>query len=323
MAQKIIVEGYHTDRAVAPLSELIAGLREVEPALPESEAGRLLVSPPFELTSWLPDDAAARGREALEALGLRIVLREGPDDPSWWRERDSETQLERTPPPGLSADRVPEPAPAAHVTHAPHVPAEVPPPVPEGIWETWNEVVFHPSRFFASPLIRERIGNPFLFAVAVSVVGAVLGVPGNYVLLQGQGTTLAMELLRAVLATPFGVAVLVGISTVTLHVGARIFGARGDIGIAFRIVSYSMAVNVFWAVPMLGWSVPWFFYFIYSIAGLQGGYGLNPIRATSAALLPVIVFMSLIGLVATLVVLAIGASGLETWLQQMQQFEAP
>ncbi len=315
MAQRVRVDGFQSDAPVAPLSEFARVLQKWVPELDQNGADKLLVSPPFELPRQFSDGEAAAVADELGRLGARIRV-EPIEDPTWWREREGDT---------LFLDRSPEQAGEKRPSHA-HTDAALAPVHDEpGFWEIWTEVVFHPSRFFASPLVAQGGASPLLFAIVVSIVGAVLASPGNYVLggrFAGE-TSLVTELLTAVVATPFITVFFLFFFAVVLHMAAKVLGGKGEFGIAWRIAAYSSAVNVFQAIPVIGHALILLLFFSYSVAGLQGGYRLTPTRAAAAALLPGFGLVLLFALLALGFILLIGAAGLTSFLDALQTNPSP
>lgn len=307
MAQKLTVEGFEADRPVASLSELRQALRKWAPDLSDEAAGAMLVRPPFTLDKRFTDGEAAAAAGELRALGARVSLESAADDPTWWRERPGEA----------TQTHLGAPAP---VFAAPPPPPAV--PVERGLWESWVEVILRPSAFFASPQVRDGAGaSPLLFAVVFSVIGAVLATPGSYVLgslFSAQESSLGGQVLGAAVGTPFVTVLALLFYAVGLHLGAQLFGGQGNFGVAWRIAAYSTAANVFQAVPVAGYAVMVFFYFLYSVAGLQGAYKMTPVRATAAAALPVLLFMLLVSFVLLAVALAVGLSGMQEFFEAMK-----
>lgn len=300
MAQKIIVEGYRADGPVAPLSDFTAALQNAVPGLSEAHAGNLLVRPPFEIDRTYPENEAAAVRAELERLGARVRL-EQVEDPTWWRDRHGDTAF------GAPSPEFAQPAPS--------------PAPPRGFWDTWTEVVFHPSRFFASDQVRVGGGSPLLFAIAVSVLAAVLSVPGGYVLgslFQPEGTSLTGQVAAAVLGTPLAVIFFMLFGAASIHVSAKVFGGEGGFDVAWRIVAYSAAVNVFQVIPIFGHLLMFFLYYVYSVAGFQGSYKMTPARSAAAAAFPMFLMLAFFALLVTAIALAIGLSGLKEMFDTMQ-----
>jgi hypothetical protein len=134
------------------------------------------------------------------------------------------------------------------------------------------------------------------------------------------GTSLWTELAAAVLGTPLATILGISLYAVALHVVAKIFGGHGDFGVGWRIAAYSAAANVFQALPGVGFAVILFLYFIYSIAGLQGGYRLTPARAAAAALMPAFFLAGIFFLLfLALAVFLAGAAGLGELFELMQR----
>lgn len=308
MAQRIHVEGFRTDAPVAPLSELAETLRKWVPSLSDDDANTLLVRAPFDLGRAFSDGEADAAAADLRALGARVRL-EPVEDPTWWRDRHGETQF------GATATGVfqPPPAPAVHQAPAP--------PAPAGLWETWNEVIQRPSAFFASEaVVRGRGASPLLFAVVFSTVGAVLSTPGGYVLgslIAAPDTSLTTSLLTAVISTPFATIIALLIYALGMHVSALMFGGEGGFQVSWRIAAYSTAASVFQAVPVFGYVIMMFLYFLYSIAGLQGGYRMTPVRAAAAATLPLFIMLAFFGLLILFLAIAVGVSGFQHFLDLM------
>lgn len=308
MAQKLTVEGFDADRPAASLSELRQALRKWAPDLTDEAAGNLLVRPPFTLEKRFTDGEAAAAAADLRALGARVSLESAADDPTWWRERPGEgTQTHLGAPAPVFS--VPAPQPAA-------------PPPPLGLWESWVEVVLRPSAFFASAQVRDGAGNaPLVFAIVFSIVGAVLAAPGSYVLgsiFAAQDRSLGAEIAGTIVGTPIVAVLGLLFYAVGLHFSALLFGGRGDFGVAWRIAAYSTAANVFQAVPVAGYAVMVCFYFLYSIAGLQGAYKMTPVRAAAATTLPLLLLALLAALVVLALALAVGLTGMQEFFQAMK-----
>ncbi len=316
MAQRIIIDGFYTDRPVAPLQELAETLRRLQPSLSVEQAHGLLVKPPFQLGDIFRDEEAASAARELEHLGARIrLLPVVVDDPSWWRDRNGDTEFARTatavPPEAQTAPR-PEPtgSPAAEAAGIP----------PEGgaanMFELWTDIVTRPSAFFSSPLIREGGGHPLLFAIVISVIGAVMAVPGNYVLGSSfsSGGSLTGELVAALVGTPLATLFFVFVSAVLLHIGARVVGGHGDYSVAVRIMAYLSAVNVFQVIPFIGHIAILVCYYLFSLAGLQGAYRLSPVRAGAALLLAWSGVFVFIGFLVVASLVAMGLGGLQEFL---------
>lgn len=310
MAQRITFEGFDADRPAAPLSELSGALRKWAPDLSEDEAGALLVRPPFTLEKRFTDGEAQAAADELRALGVRVRLESANEDPTWWRERPGESTQLSAPSTAASA-----PALAAPTEAAPAAPAR-------GLWASWLEVVLRPSAFFASPQVTAGVGpSPLLFAVIFSVLGAVLAAPGSYVLgslFSPGGRSLGVELVGTVAGTPFAAVIGLLVYAVGLHLSALVFGGRGDFGVAWRIAAYSTAANVFQALPVAGFALMAFFYFLYCVAGLQAAYRLTPVRAAAAAALPLFLFVMLLAAAVLAAALAVGLTGLQEFFQTMQ-----
>jgi hypothetical protein len=312
MAQKIVVEGFRADGPVGSLSELTEVLRKWLPMMTEEEANGLLVRPPFELSRAFSEAEAAAASAELTALGARVKVEEiAVDDPTWWRDRNGDTTMMGS-----------APAWAAPLPPPPAIQAE-PQPLPqsENFWDIWTEVIFRPSAFFASRLVREGGGSPTVFAILLSIIGAVLAVPGNYVLgsaFSNANSSLGGEMIGAVLGTPFVVLFVLLSFAVSLHFTAKVFGGDGDFGVGWRIAAYASAINVFQAVPGVGPLIIVFFYYVYSVAGMQGGYKMTPAKAAAAAVLPIFLILILIVLMVMIIALAVGLTGLKEFMDLMQ-----
>lgn len=314
MAQKIVVEGFRVDGPVGTLGELTEVLQKWLPSLSEEEANGLLVRPPFELARPFTEAEAAAISSELGRLGARVRTEElHVDDPTWWRDRNGDTTMMGKAP----AWAAPMPA-----SQAPPAPAPAPEAAqPEGLWDVWTEVIFRPSSFFASKLVREGGGTPTFFAIALSVIGAVLAVPGNYVLgsaFTPSGGSLMSEMAGAVLGTPLAVLFVLFTFAVSLHFTAKIFGGEGGFGVGWRIAAYSSAINIFQALPVVGHLTILFFYYVYSIAGMQGGYRLTPARAAAAAAMPIFLLLILVVLMFAAVALMVGLTGIKEFMDLMQ-----
>ena len=312
MPKRVIIDGYETDRDVAALSELVEAVRKWRPELSDEDAHLLLVKPPFELGRVMLDGEADLAAEQLAALGLRIrTLPVVTEDPTWWRERDAVTRSSfgeegqiATVPPTATGD---SPEKAA--------------PPPANMLDIWLEIITQPSRFFASDLVRRGGGHPLIFAVLVSVIGAVMAVPGNYILGSAFGTgrpNLSGELLAAVLGTPFATLLFLVVASAFLHVAARMFGGDGQYGVGLRILAYTTAVSVFQAVPVIGHFFMMACYILFSLAGLQGAYGLSPVRAGGALMLLTFGMVAVVGMISLLLVVALGVSQFQNWIELFQ-----
>jgi hypothetical protein len=335
MAHKLVIDGYYTDRPVAGLGELTNALRRWRPDLSIELANRMLVSPPVDLGRLFAQEEARRAADELESLGLRVTLTE-QDDPTWWRDRDSETALGRESFATASASSAQHPPAEQHPASAqpshamvkdedsaPYgtpAPSAVNESRPGNLWEVWTEVILQPSRFFASPLIREGGGSPIVFAVVVSIIAALLAAPGNHILgslVEERTRSLAMEILTGVLSAPLLTLLFLVFSAAMLHIVARIFGGQGSYGVAFRIMAYASAVSVFQVLPGIGHTFMLIFYYLYSIAGLQGGYRLTPVKAAAAVMLPIFVLISIIALALVILLFVMGVAGLRELLGSM------
>ena len=181
--------------------------------------------------------------------------------------------------------------------------------------------MFQPSRFFASPLVSEGGGNPVWFAVVVSVVGALLAAPGSFVVARafGAGGSLAERLAGALIATPLATLLFLLFWAFILHVSARLFGAKGDFGVGFRIMAYASALNVLQVIPGIGHLAMMFGYYLFAIAGLQGGYRLTPVKAAAALVVAMFVLGVVVFMLVGFVILALGMAGLSDWMNLLQQ----
>lgn len=316
MAQRLKIEGFESDRVVAGLQVFATVLRKWNPALSEADATALLVRPPFELGRVLRDDEAEAAAKELRELGARITLEPAADDPTWWAERHGDTRFGATID-NAHADLSALPAAAkSTVVQAERLTG----------WPLWNEIVSHPSRFFASDLIREGGGNPIGFAIAVSVIGAILSVPGTYVLGEALGTTsgsFAMQIVKAVLLTPALTLMYLVFWAVILHIAAKLVGGVGGFGVAFRIMAYASAVNVFQAIPVLGQLAVMVCYYLFAFAGLQGGYHLTPVRAAAAMLAVLLVVAVVTAFVALAVLFVLGLANLGDWMDLLRASATP
>lgn len=158
----------------------------------------------------------------------------------------------------------------------------------EGIWRTWRESLFEPSRFFARIREQGTVVRALLYYLLVTVAASFVTL-----LWETQGLTLARiagyarmgesaaagPVISFVLA-PFLALFLLLVLTLVFHLGALMVapGRRG-MGATAKVVCYASGPSVLAVVPILGTAVGAVWSLVLQVVGLREAHRTDTWRA--------------------------------------------
>ena len=195
----------------------------------------------------------------------------------------------------------------------------------EAIWQTWQESVFNPEKFYSHLPSRGGYGNPLLYAVIILWIATIINqayniifsgffhglmarfIPTNESLIS-IGMQTGMSLLYMIIAPIFIVAGLFIMSGI-YHLIFLIFGwSKRDFEATFRAVAYSAGPAIFFIVPFCGSLVGWIWSAVLTVIGLKYMQETTGGKATFVYVLPAIVCCCLIAMIAIVIFIIFGAA---------------
>jgi len=214
------------------------------------------------------------------------------------RPGDAPPQNQETPPPPLPEE------PLATMTTAFHT-IRIPTPWEDrfriglwkGIYRTFLNVVFYPSRTFGTMRYRGGYKEPFCFGLLFGALGILFSVFWDIVLARwGLGGSVPgafpylgghLLFLLSAAFSPLLVALYLFILTAVLH-GALLMVRGGPRGLeaSFRAVSYSQAAQIYGVIPIVGGFVSAVWFLAILVVGLKNIHDTSYARVLLALLIP-------------------------------------
>jgi len=179
-----------------------------------------------------------------------------------------------------------------------------------GLYETWKESVFNPTKFYGRMPLKGGIGNPLLYGLILGLFGTVFSLlyqqffsqlfdPSSWYPQIGSGFDReALEWSRQIesisflflaLISPVFIALWLFIASGLLHLVLMIFGwKKEDFEATFRVVSYSEGASFFAVVPIIGGFVSVVWQLVLAAIGLKEVHQLTTGKAVFVVLAPLI-----------------------------------
>jgi hypothetical protein len=195
----------------------------------------------------------------------------------------------------------------------------------EGMWQTWQESVFNPEKFYSHLPSRGGLGNPLLYALIILWIGTIIDqaykiifsgffhglmsrfmpsseLPNLFALRTG------LSFINMIIAPIFiimGLFILSGI----YHLIFMIFGwAKRDFEATFRAVAYSAGPAILFIVPFCGSIVGWVWSAVLTIIGLKIMQETTGGKAALVYFLPAILCCCFICIAVIVILIIFGAT---------------
>ncbi|MBW2048282.1 MAG: YIP1 family protein [Deltaproteobacteria bacterium] len=171
----------------------------------------------------------------------------------------------------------------------------------KGIWRTFRDALFSPSRFFREQSTEEGIREPFAFGLLAGAVGHMLGIFWPVLMMSAGifpfGDTLFGHLsaglifLVMLVAVPVSVTLTMFLYSGVLHLLLLITrGGDKRFQGTFRVVAYSQAAQAWDLVPVVGGWIGSIWQVVIQVIGLREVHRTSYLRVLTAFLLPMGLF---------------------------------
>jgi len=188
-------------------------------------------------------------------------------------------------------------------------------------FSTWSRVLFKSEEFFKRSLQTGWV-MPLLFGVISEVIGLFFYLIyhksgelnyGAVFRLMGNIDSPGFFLLSAIAFLFY-----FPIVSLFLHSGAFILGGKGGLNRTFRVVTYSSASSVFYAIPYIGVFLSFLFRILVMIRGFRVYHDFSTARSIFALLLPTILLVAILLFVLLIPLAIVGAGFLKNFLEFMK-----
>jgi hypothetical protein len=185
-------------------------------------------------------------------------------------------------------------------------------------FQTTQEVLFSPTKFFKKVAAGKGYWSPFIFAMISGIIGFGVVLLWQWLFFSRMVPPRIHSMIPyslflgvVVISIPFVIAFSILIGSAVTHLCLMIVGGnRKGFEATFRAISYSYSAQLFYVVPFIGNFVGGIYIFILTIIGMREGHHISTGRAALAVLLPLIVAAGLGILMAILLPIYIGSLGL-------------
>jgi len=178
------------------------------------------------------------------------------------------------------------------------------------LWQTWVRACFHPTKFFETVGNSTNLYPALLFGVLLGWIGLIMNsfwfrllsfmeALGNLQPPQDVYYTIISEIGIMCANFLFGwsiILIFIYVRGIILHLFLWIFvGAKQDLKVTLRVVSYTQAAGIFTALPCIGLYVAWIYMIVLEIIGLAAAHRTEKWRTALAVLLPTLCSVLLVG----------------------------
>lgn len=173
-------------------------------------------------------------------------------------------------------------------------------PLIKGLWRTIWQVLLHPVKSFRAPGLP---GHAWAvsFGLLLGTFGAAMQVLWSRVF--NQPGMIPLPAFWWLILSPLMVLVTIYVNAGIIHLGLiMVGGAKNRFRSTLRVMGYSQAPALFYAVPFVGMAVGGIWGLVIIIGGLAGAHGISGWRVVWACVLLFIIFAAII----TIIVLIVG-----------------
>jgi hypothetical protein len=183
-------------------------------------------------------------------------------------------------------------------------------------FQTIQESLFSPTRFFKKISSGEGYWSPLIYGLITGIIGqgaAIFWVwlfMAQFIPLDRIPFKYSLSILQIIVPLPFQEAIRIFIGSAIIHLCLMIVGGNNSrYKTTFRAISYSNSAYLFGIIPFIGLIIGGIYTFILTIIGVREGHRISTGKAILAVILPVIVLFGLIFAVFLLVMMFFGSTG--------------
>jgi len=169
----------------------------------------------------------------------------------------------------------------------------------QGIYRTFNSVLFSPKNFFGNMTNTGGIKEPLAFGLLLGSMGTMFALFWQFLIIYGQinsaGTPIPDKVvidflfMGIIIISPVFVIMYMFITSAVIYVFLAVFrgGERSFEG-TFRVVAFSQATRILKFIPLIGELADWCWNLLVLIIGLRSIHGTSYVKAITAVLLTLI-----------------------------------